>query len=81
MNVEIITPEAYLYSGEIKSISLPGELGIFEIQHNHAPLISTLIKGKIKIVEPTGYTETFEVNGGVVEVVNNEIKVLIENLS
>lgn len=78
MYIEILTPEAYLYSGDIKSVILPGELGRLEIKTDHAPLISTLVPGKIKVVEPTGYTCYFDVTCGVVEVVDNKIMALIE---
>ena len=74
---EIITPEAILYAGEVNVVGLPGELGIFEVMKNHAPIISTLVKGKIKIRDTNGYVTYFEINTGVVEVTNNEVKILV----
>jgi len=78
LHLEIITPEQVLFSGDIKIIKLPGALGSFVILRNHAPLISTLIKGKIKVKEMNGLITYFEINSGLVEVSNNEIKVLVE---
>jgi F-type H+-transporting ATPase subunit epsilon len=78
MHIEIITPEKLLFAGEIKLVKLPGTLGSFEIMENHAPIISTLSKGKIKVKETNGNIVYFEVVGGLVEASNNEIKVLVE---
>ena len=49
MYLEIISPEAILYQGEVKSISFPGSYGDFQVLDNHAPIVSTLKKGKVKI--------------------------------
>lgn len=78
LHLEIITPEKVLFSGDIKIIKLPGALGSFEILKYHAPLISTLTKGKIKVKEMNGLISYFEITSGLVEVSNNEIKVLVE---
>jgi F-type H+-transporting ATPase subunit epsilon len=78
MYLEIITPEKLLFAGEISIIKLPGMLGSFEIMKNHAPIISTLAQGKIKVKESSGIISYFEILGGLVEVSNNEVKVLVE---
>ena len=49
MYLEIISPEAILYQGEVKSISFPGSYGDFQVLDNHAPIVSTLKKGQVKI--------------------------------
>jgi F-type H+-transporting ATPase subunit epsilon len=79
LHLEIITPEKILFSGEIQLIKLPGSLGYFEIMVNHAPLISTLMQGKIKVKEKNGVLTYFDINSGLAEVANNEIKVLVES--
>ena len=79
LHLEIITPEKILFSGEIQLIKLPGSLGYFEIMVNHAPLISTLMQGKIKVKEKNGALTYFDINSGLAEVANNEIKVLVES--
>lgn len=80
MLLEIITPDKRIYSGEVKLVQLPGALGSFEILNNHAPVISTLEKGKIKVIEESGKTLFFEVDGGVIENKDNKIIVLVESI-
>jgi F-type H+-transporting ATPase subunit epsilon len=76
--LEIISPEKLLFAGEISIIKLPGVSGSFEIMKNHVPIISTLKQGKIKVKETSGIVSYFDVEGGLVEVSNNEVKVLVE---
>ena len=78
LNLEIITSEKMLFAGEIKIVKLPGVSGSFEIMENHAPIISTLTQGKIKVKETNDVVSYFEVKGGLVEMSNNEVKVLVE---
>ncbi|MCH1437750.1 MAG: ATP synthase F1 subunit epsilon [Flavobacteriales bacterium] len=78
MVVEIITPDAKLFEGEVKSIKLPGANGGFEILNNHAPIISTLTAGKISIALDQGQNKSFEIQGGVIEMQNNKIIVLAD---
>ncbi|HOO85333.1 MAG TPA: ATP synthase F1 subunit epsilon [Prolixibacteraceae bacterium] len=78
MNLEIITPGKKIYTHEISLIQLPGSKGSFEILQNHAPIVSTLEKGKIKIVENNGKTIFFDISGGVVECRSNNIVVLAD---
>ena len=78
MLLEIIAPDQNLYSGEVDLVKVPGSKGSFEILRNHAPLISTLEQGKIKIVDLKGTITFFEINGGVIEVKKNKIIVLAE---
>jgi len=75
MIVEVITPDEVLFSGEAISVKLPGTSGSFEALSNHAPLLSSLEKGSI-VVCTAGGEETFEVPGGIVEVLNNKVVVL-----
>ena len=76
MQLEIITAESQLYSGEVTSVKLPGMDGEFEILNNHAPVISTLNKGIIRVIDNNNKTENFEVNGGVIEMQNNKLIIL-----
>jgi len=80
MLLEIITPDKRIYSGEVKLVQLPGTIGSFEILKNHAPIISTLEKGKIKVVEENGQILFFEVEGGIIENKDNKIVVLVESI-
>jgi F-type H+-transporting ATPase subunit epsilon len=78
MNLEIITPDKSVYTGEVSLVQLPGIDGSFEVLDNHAPLISVLKKGKIKIKDSSGQEQFFEVNGGVIEVLKNKVLILAE---
>lgn len=79
MFLEIITPEKKLFAGETELVQLPGTGGSFEVLMNHAPAISTLIEGKIKVKESNGNVSYYEIKGGVVEVKSNNIIVLVDS--
>ncbi|MEI6490014.1 MAG: ATP synthase F1 subunit epsilon [Bacteroidota bacterium] len=76
MHLEIITPETKLFCGDVEAIKLPGTDGSFGILDNHAPLIASLKKGTVKVTDTKKQVENFEINGGVVEVLNNKVVVL-----
>lgn len=78
MDVEIITPDAKLFQGEVNSIKLPGSNGGFEILNNHAPILSTLTSGVISIDVKTGGKQSFQIQGGVIEMQKNKIIVLAD---
>jgi F-type H+-transporting ATPase subunit epsilon len=77
MEIEILTPDKKLYSGKIKLVKLPGSMGSFEILKNHAPIISTLEKGQIKIIDMNNEVEFFDISEGVVETTNDKIVILV----
>ena len=79
MHLEIITPDKKVFEGEVSLIQLPGSKGAFEMLNNHAPIISTLEKGTIRIKEKNGNEQHFEVDGGVIENKANKIIVLVES--
>ena len=78
MQLKIITPEESLFEGEIDLIQVPGKKGAFEVLHNHAPIISTLTKGKVKVHPTNGEEKFFDIPGGVIQKKNNDIIVLTE---
>lgn len=78
MLLEIITPDQQIFAGEVKLVQVPGSKGSFEILKNHAPIISTLDPGRIKIIDESDKTSFFEISGGVIEVKKNNIIVLAE---
>ncbi|WP_306641815.1 ATP synthase F1 subunit epsilon [Sanyastnella coralliicola] len=75
MKVEILSPEKNIFEGEASYVGLPGTDGSLGILNNHAPLITTLAKGQVRIKTDSG-EQTFEVNGGTVEVLNNKVTIL-----
>jgi F-type H+-transporting ATPase subunit epsilon len=80
MYLEIITPEKKLFAGEIKLLKVPGSKGSFEILKNHAPIISTLEDGIVKILNPEGAETIFNIGGGVIEAKENKIILLAESI-
>lgn len=78
MFLEIISPDKKIFSGEVTSVTLPGTDGSLGILANHAPIITTLQKGIIKVTEVGNTTQSFDVKGGVAEVQNNKIIVLAD---
>ena len=79
MKLEIITPDKKVYAGDVTSVSVPGSKGRFEMLNNHAPIISALLNGKVKVKDKEG-VKTFDVKGGVVENLNNKIIILAESV-
>tara|TARA_X000000368_G_C22689436_1_gene561880 strand:- start:354 stop:590 length:237 start_codon:yes stop_codon:yes gene_type:complete len=78
MFLEIITPEKKAFEGEVASVKFPGISGGFEILNNHAPIISALTKGDIRIITADKKIEHLSINGGVIEMQNNKIVVLAD---
>lgn len=78
MNIEIISPEKNLYQGEVELAQFPGVEGSFQVLNNHAPIIAALAQGNIRIVDKKGETKFFEIKGGLVEVNQNKILVLVD---
>ncbi len=78
MKLDIITPDETIYCGKVSLVQLPGIDGLFEILNSHAPMISVLKKGKIKIKDNQKKIKYFEIEGGVVEVLKNEVLILAE---
>ncbi|PWT98577.1 MAG: ATP synthase F1 subunit epsilon [Bacteroidetes bacterium] len=78
MDLEILTPEKKLYSGEVYGVQLPGIAGSFEILENHAPLVSALGAGKLKVLKDKNSSAIFQIQGGFIEVLNNKVSVLVE---
>jgi F-type H+-transporting ATPase subunit epsilon len=79
MKLQIITPDKKIYEGEVKLVQVPGSKGSFQVLRNHAPIISTLDAGKVKIIDAGDKTSFVTINGGVIEVKNNKIIILAES--
>ena len=78
MHLEIITPDKTLFSGDVKSVTLPGKQGSFGVLNSHAPIVSSLKAGKIKVTDEQKNVQAFDVKGGVVEVSKNKVTVLAQ---
>ena len=77
MNVRIIKPDSTVFEGQASLLQLPGTNGLFEILENHAPIISSLAPGKIRIQTDDG-EKTFDIKAGVVKGQKNNILVLVQ---
>jgi F-type H+-transporting ATPase subunit epsilon len=93
MKLEIITPESNVFSGEAKTVSLPGLDGTFQVLNNHAPVISALKKGAliVELEQPLSEDQkndmisvespekiSISINGGVAELNQNKLIILAE---
>lgn len=80
MKLQIITPDSEVFAGEVQLVQVPGSKGSFQVLKNHAPIISTLDKGEVKIIDNEGKTSMLPIGGGVIEVKNNKIIILAESV-
>ena len=78
MKLEIRTPDKSVFTGEVSLVQLPGIDGLFEILEHHAALVAALQKGRVKIQDKEANTQFFDINGGVAEVLHDNILVLAE---
>ena len=93
MILEIVSPEATLFKGEVTSVTLPGVVGSFQVLNNHAPIVSILKHGTIKIEAPSfvihkevadKFTKVndqnylLEINSGTIEMKDNKVIVLAD---
>ena len=82
MHLIILTPERKVFDGEVEVVQLPGsaEMGSFEILKGHAPIISSLAPGRMRIKGPEGQQE-YVISSGFVEARNDEVNVMIEGVT
>ena len=80
MTLDILTPEKTIFTGEINLVKVPGSNGSFEIMESHAPIISSLSKGELKINTKDEKVILYNIDGGVIEVNNNKVIILVEKI-
>jgi F-type H+-transporting ATPase subunit epsilon len=79
MNLEILTPEKKLFSGDVYGVQLPGVTGLFEVLERHAPLVSALKAGRVKVLkDKNNHLAFYTIQSGFVEVIHNKVTVLVE---
>ena len=78
MIVEILTPEALLYKGEVNSVSVPGAKGPFVILEHHAPIISMLTAGEVKLFQGKKELQSITIKGGTLECNHNKTVILAD---
>ncbi|PTM06642.1 MAG: hypothetical protein DA439_03545 [Bacteroidetes bacterium] len=93
MKLEIISPEAKLYQGEATAVALPGVDGSFQLLENHAPIVSILQEGEVRLKGfdvkkvPSSFADLFTTKGsdtvlaiksGTVEMKQNNLVLLVD---
>ena len=78
MHLEILTPDKKLFSGDAEYVDVPGEAGRTGILKNHAPLISALKAGQVKVRDLAKKEHLFDIKGGIMEVLHDKVVVLAE---
>jgi F-type H+-transporting ATPase subunit epsilon len=78
MTLEVLTPEKKIFSGDVYGVQLPGISGLFEVLANHAPIVSALKAGNLKILTDKASTKSYSIKSGFAEVINNKVSVLVE---
>ncbi len=78
MKLEIITPDEKIFEGEAMGVKVPGVNGSFEVLDHHAPLVSALEKGEVRIHGQESHR--LQIDGGVIEVLDNHVVILAESV-
>ena len=92
MFLEIVTPEASIFRGEVESVTVPGVDGEFQMLNNHAPIVSLLQEGKIRIQGDLSFDEAYQnrfksvdkttsvlnIQSGTIELNDNKIIILVD---
>lgn len=76
--LEIVTPKKIVFSGDVVSFSAPGVVGGFQVLKSHAPLLSNIAIGEVKLVDTSGLELRYATSGGFVEVHENKVMMLAE---
>ncbi|MEI6847542.1 MAG: ATP synthase F1 subunit epsilon [Chlorobiaceae bacterium] len=79
--IEIVTPQKLYFSGEVESVTVPGDSGLFQVLRDHAALLASLRNGKVKLEMADKSEKIFMIDGGFFEVSNNKAILLTENIS
>jgi len=80
LKLDIVNPEKNIFSGEVESVTVPGIKGEFQVLYNHAALVSGIATGRIKIITDKKEELIFAASGGIIEVRDNKISILIDEI-
>ncbi len=80
MVISVLSPDKEIFTGEIQSVKVPGVTGQFEVLQNHAPIVSALTEGSVRIRKTSGEDLTFKINKGFIEVLSNEVSLLVQGV-
>lgn len=77
MHLIVLTPDRKIFEGKIKLLKVPGTTGYFEVMKGHAPIVSSLGEGSVKIKIKEGSEKSFQIEDGFIEVLNDQISLLV----
>ena len=80
LQVDIVTPQGSVYSGVVAAVTVPGTVAPFQVLYNHAPIISSLEPGIVKLLLADLSPRYYVVEGGFVEVLHNHVTVLVDQV-
>ncbi len=80
MELIVLTPEKEIFQGAINSVKVPGVNGQFEVLNGHAPIVSSLVTGSVRIINSNGEKTVFNIAKGFIEVLENEISLLVQGV-
>jgi len=78
-DLTIISAESKVFEGKVENILVPGMVGDFSVLANHAPCISSIRPGFLEFSEGTSDKQKYFVSGGIIEVINNMVSVLVDS--
>ena len=78
-DLSIISAESKVFEGKVENILVPGMIGDFLVLSNHAPCISSIRPGFLEFSEGTSDKQRYFVSGGIIEVINNNVSVLVDS--
>ena len=81
MNLTVLTPDKEVFKGSIDSVKVPGVNGQFEVLKNHAPIVSALGEGVVRIIEEGGETRSFKIEKGFIEILRQEVSLLVQGVT
>ncbi len=80
LQVDIVTPQGSVYGGVVAAVTVPGTVAPFQVLYNHAPIISSLEPGIVKLLLADLSPRYYVVGGGFVEVLHNHVTVLVDQV-
>jgi F-type H+-transporting ATPase subunit epsilon len=81
LHLDIVTPQGTVFSGLVAAVTLPGSVAPFQVLYNHAPILSTLEPGVLKVLLPDLTPRYYAIGAGFVEVLRNRVTVLVETIT
>lgn len=81
LHLDIVTPHGTIFSGAVVAVTLPGSKAPFQVLYNHAPILSSLEPGVVKVLLPDLTPRYYAIGGGFAEVLHNRVTVLVERVT